>query len=168
MQRADFLVEAVGERFHHFARKTRQDPVGQSRHRVLLVDEQRHAHQPGRNPAGAGGIAAHPQHQTRAHRLQHLHRFTQRRDQHEGRQQPAERAFAAQTADGERVQPEAFSGNHSRFEPLVGAEPFHIDAPGAQTFGDFQRRVNVPAGAARGNQNRDAVCGAAHGPVLSS
>src|SRR5690554_3786376 len=70
------------------ARKMREDTIGESGYRILLMNQQRSAQQPGGQTAGAAGKTTQPHHQLRVHSTNHSNRLLHSTQQSERSQQP--------------------------------------------------------------------------------
>jgi hypothetical protein len=149
-------AEAVGKRLEHHAREVREDAVGEAGDRVLLVDDERPARQPGGDPAGSADEAAEADDDQRLVAPHDPERLHQRHRQAKRGGEPGEHALAAKSRDRQPLEGNALGRNEARLEPALGAEPHDLEGPLAQQARQRQGRKHVTAGAARHDEDRAA------------
>jgi hypothetical protein len=153
---ADAVGERARERREHAARDPREQPVGRAGDRILLMDHQRPARQPGRDPAGTRGITAHAEHHRGTHPQYDAQRLQHRQADLERRREARAEVLAAQSPDGDPFDRDARLRHDARLEAETRAHPDDLDLARAQRIRDGQRREHVPAGAARHDQHARA------------
>jgi hypothetical protein len=127
------------------------------------MDDERPAQQPGREPAGAGHIAAEADHHRRTLAAHRGDRLPQRAQQHERRAQQRHHAFAPQTTDADPLHRDAGGGHQPRLDAGARAEPYDIAGALAQTRGERERREHMSTRAAR--HDHDASAAQACAPI---
>ena len=149
-------TEAAREPFEHAVRESRQQAIGQSGDRILLVHDEWPAQQPGRDAARPGREAAGAEHDAGpvlAHGAQGLE---QRDGEPERCDEQRRHALATQAADAQPLDRDALRGDQSRLDAALRAEPDDVVAAAAQHARRRERREHVPAGAARHDQGHVA------------
>lgn len=149
-----FAREAARKTGQHAARETRQHLVGHAGCAILFVHQQWRTEQARGQAARAGRKAAKADHCARlalaqhdagsAHRAHHPHRRTEQ----------LHHAFAAQAADGQRIDRNIVLRHQAGFHGALGTQPGHRHAARTQHLGHGQAREDVPAGAAGQNHDR--------------
>ena len=133
----------------------RQAAVGEARDRVLFVNQQRPAQQPGRQAARAGDEAAEPDHQRRAPAADHGQRLQQRARQLQRRASARPAAPLPRRPPTDSHSMRNVLGRHQpRFQSAPRAEPHHLPGARAQLARQRQRRKHMAAGAARHDQRQ--------------
>ena len=118
------------------------------------MQKQRPAQQPGGQRRRDRRIAPHADNQRRAIAQQQDQRAQRRGQQQRQRRQLAQRAAAAQAAHGQHVQGNIRRAHHPRLQAAARADPAQPVAALAQHSGERERRVDMPAGAAREQHNQ--------------
>ena len=140
--------ERAGEGREGARGDARQHPVGQARHRVLLVQHQRHAREPRGQAHGPRREAAHAQDRARAELGQQPPRLRHGARQPQRPRETGDRALAAQPGDVDGAQLDAGRRHERGLEPRGGADPDDRHAARAQHLGHGEPRHHVAAGAA--------------------
>jgi len=122
--------------------------VGQSRHRVLLVHDQRPSQQPGRDATRTRREATRAQHHARPVLVHRAQRLEQRHGQSHGCDEQGREAFAAQAAHAQPLDRYAGGRHQPRLDAAPRAEPHDVVAALLQDTRGGERRENVPARAA--------------------
>ena len=138
--------EALRKGLEDPTRQARQPAIGQSRHPVLLLDDQGDAQQPGHEPAGARGKTAHSQHQIRPAATQDARRLPQGQGQLAGRGQQGQGPLAAQALDPQPFDGEPLFGHQAGLHAVAGADPEDLVPLGAQPLRHRQGGKDMTAG----------------------
>ena len=127
----------------------RQHLVGQSRHRVLLVQNQRLAPQAGHHAARESDVTAQPQHHVGLNAAHHLQALPESPQQLEWQECQCGQPLAAHTPKGHRLKGKTARRHQLAFHAVRRAQPVHAPARLTQSIGHSQARENVSPSAAR-------------------
>jgi hypothetical protein len=132
----------------------RQNAIGRAGNAVLLVHEQRHATQPGRDATGAGRESAERDRTARAHAAEQPPCAPQCARDAQRRGEQRECALAAHAADRNRLEVKSGLRHEPRLQAAGAAEPDHGHAALTQLLRHGDAREDVAAGAAGQDQHR--------------
>ena len=149
--------QCAGKGQQDAAGKKRQQPVCVTGHRVLFMDQQRHAGKPGRQAAGRGNEAAHAERHAGPDAPEDEQGLKHGAANGERRQQPDQESAPAQAGYRHPFHRDARRRFDARLEASAAAQPDHANAPVAQGLGNRQRRENVPSCAAGHDHHRTPV-----------
>ena len=132
----------------------RQHAVRETRDRILFMDQQRDACQPGGNATGSGREPACTQHGTRVYTTYDRTRLMHGSQQPEWRAEPGQQALAAKTTDGNGLERKAVRRDEACLHAGFAPQPHHRHTPTAQHIGHGQRRKHVATRAASHDHDR--------------
>ena len=156
--------EAAFKGLEYRAGETGEHTVGEAGDGVLFVDHQRPTQQPRGETAGAGDIAAKPDHHRRTLAAHRRDRLPERPQQTEGRPQQSDETFAPKSADRDPLHRYASRRHQTGLDALPGSEPHHLAGALAEDLGQRERREHMSAGTAC----HDHDASSAHGRAPSA
>ena len=144
--------EGAGEGHQHPLGKACQQLVGHAGRRVLLVQQQRNAGEPGGNTARTGGEAPHAEHHVGLDGLDHLAGLQHGFDDPVGRRQQPLDAVATHPLDVDEGDGVAMGGHQLGLHPVGGTEPVNGPALCLEAIGHGQPGEHMAPGTARHHQ----------------
>jgi hypothetical protein len=142
------LLQHVREGREHAVGHACQHLVGEARHRVLLVQHQRLAHEHAHHSAREGDVAAQAHQHVGLHAAHHAQALPEGAQQLQRQQEQRERALAAHAAELHRLEGEAARRHQLFFHAAGRAQPVHLPAALAQGLGHRESGEDVAARAA--------------------
>ena len=144
--------EGAREGHQHPLGQTCQQLVGHAGCRVLLVQQQRNAGEPGGNTARTGGEAPHAEHHVGLDGLEHLAGLQHGFDDPVGRRQQPLDAVATHPLDVDEGDGVAMGGHQLGLHPVGGTEPVNGPALCLEAIGHGQPGEHMAPGTARHHQ----------------